>query len=156
MKALVLSDSHGRADNITVALEREKECSLVFFLGDGEEDLERVMPRYKERKFVAVRGNNDFFSTLDDFAYKYAEGNTVVACHGHTVGVRRSLIELIEKAESVRANVALYGHTHISNCCYDASSGVYAINPGAICSGSYAVLTLEKGAVDVEFKNIFA
>ncbi len=156
MNVLVLSDSHGRTENFSVALERENDCQLVFFLGDGEEDLERVMPRYKERKFVAVRGNNDYFSTLDDFAYKYVEGNTVIACHGHTVGVKRSLLPLIEKAESVRANVALYGHTHITNCYYDSLSGIYVINPGAICSGSYAVLTLEKGTVDVQFKNIFA
>lgn len=156
MNVLVLSDSHGRSENLSAALEREKECSLVFFLGDGQEDLERVMPRYKDRKFIAVRGNNDFFSTLDDFAYKYIEGNTVVACHGHTVGVKRGLLDLIEKTESVRGNVALYGHTHATNCYYDRLSGIYVINPGAICSGSYAVLTLEKGKVDVRFKNIFA
>lgn len=156
MKALVLSDSHGRTENLSAALEREKDCTLVFFLGDGEEDLERVHPRFKDRNFIAVRGNNDYFSTLDDFAYKYVEGNTVVACHGHTIGVKRSLLPLIEKAESVRANVALYGHTHITNCYYDRLSDIYVINPGALCGGSYAVLTFEKGAVDVQFKNIFA
>ncbi len=156
MKALVLSDSHGRTENLSAALEREKDCELVFFLGDGEEDLERVRPRFKDRKFIAKRGNNDYFSTFDDFAYKYVDGNTVVACHGHTLGVKRSLLPLIEKAESVRANVALYGHTHRTGCYYDRLSDIYVINPGALCSGSYAVLKLEKGAVDVQFKNIFA
>lgn len=156
MKALVLSDSHGRAENLFSAIEREKECSLVFFLGDGLDELERAALRFKDRKFVAVRGNNDFFSTCDDFAYKYVEGNTVIACHGHTVGVKRGLFGLLEKADGVRANVALYGHTHITDCHYDSLSGIYVINPGAICSGNYAVLTLEKGTVDVSFKNIFS
>lgn len=155
MKALVLSDSHGRALNFSRAVEIEKDCKLVFFLGDGVRDFEQVKKDFPNREFIGVCGNNDFSCELDDFAYKYVEGNTIIACHGHTVSVKRSLLPLLEKAESVRANIALYGHTHRSDCFYDSYSKIYAINPGALCNGCYAVLTLEKGTFDVKFKNVY-
>lgn len=155
MKVLVLSDSHGHTPNFIRALENEIECKLVFFLGDGVNDLEHVKADFPERTFIAVKGNNDFSCELDDFAYKYVEGNTIIACHGQTISVKRSLLPLLEKAQSVRANVALYGHTHRSDCFYDSYSKVFAINPGALYNGNYAVLTLEKEKVDVKFKNVY-
>ncbi len=155
MKALVLSDSHGYSKNFFRALEAEKDCNLVFFLGDGFRDFEQVKQSFPNRSFVAVCGNNDFSCNLEDFAYKHIEGNTIIACHGHTISVKRSLLPLLEKAQSVRANIALYGHTHRSDCFYDSYSGIYAINPGALCNGNYAVLNLEKGNFDVKFKNVY-
>lgn len=155
MNVLVVSDSHGSSVNFSHALEREKDCPLVFFLGDGEADFEKMKLRFPERSFIGVRGNNDYCSTLEEFAYRHIEGNTLVMCHGHTIGVKRSLHPLLEKAESVRANVALYGHTHRSDVFFDSYSGVYAINPGALFNGNYAVLTLSKDGVCVKFKNVF-
>ena len=179
MKALVVSDSHGSTANFSRALEREKDCPFVLFLGDGADDFaagrrdallelprkdcRRELPlrghgrRRDQRPFDVPpgRGDNDYFSTLEEFAYKYIEGNTLILCHGHTVGVKRSLYPLLEKAQGVRANVALYGHTHRSDVFYDSYAGIYAINPGALFNGNYAVLTLSKNGVDVEFKNVF-
>lgn len=155
MKALVVSDSHGSEANFSCAIEREKDCPLIFFLGDGANDLEKMKLRFPEKTFIAVKGNNDYFSDLEEFAYKFVEGNTIILCHGHTVGVKRSLYPLLEKAESVRANVALYGHTHRSDVFYDSYGGIYAINPGAVFNGNYAVLTLTKDGVNVKFKNVF-
>lgn len=150
-----MSDSHGHALNFTRALERETDCRLVFFLGDGVRDFEQVKKNFPDKTFIAVRGNNDFSCDLDDFAYKHIEGNTIIACHGHTISVKRSLLPLLEKAESVRANVALYGHTHRSDCFYDSYARIYAINPGALYNGNYAVLTLERERVDVKFKSVY-
>lgn len=155
MKVLVLSDSHGNTTNFSRAIEKEGECKIVFFLGDGANDLEKMKKEFPGRTFIAVRGNNDFSGELDDLAYKHLEGNTIIACHGHTVSVKRSLLPLLEKAESVRANVALYGHTHRSDCFYDSYSKIFAVNPGAIYNGNYAVLILEKEKVDVKFKNVY-
>lgn len=155
MKVLVVSDSHGSSVNFSCAIEQEKDCKLVFFLGDGESDFERMKSRFPDRNFIGVRGNNDYSGELDEFAYKHIEGNTIVMCHGHTVGVKRSLFPLLEKAESVRANVALYGHTHRSDIYFDSYSKIYAINPGCLFNGNYAVLTLSGDGVEVKFKNVF-
>ncbi len=155
MKALVVSDSHGFSNNLVRALEREPDCPLVFFLGDGLRDLARVRPNFSGRKFIAVTGNCDLESDFEDYAYKYIEGNTVIACHGHTVSVKKSVLSLLNKAESVRANVALYGHTHRADCYYDSYSKIYAVNPGALCSGNYAVLDFTQKGVDVKFKSLY-
>lgn len=153
MKVLVLSDSHGQAVRLRTVLRREADCSLVFFLGDGLRELERVRPDFPERAFVCVNGNNDWNAngSYDDFAYKFIEGHTVVATHGHRCAVRYSLQDLAQKALDVRADVALYGHTHIPR--QDLTRGVLCVNPGALCDGCYAVLDFSKQNIEVTFKN---
>ena len=153
MRVLVLSDSHGCAARLRSVLEAEEDCPVVFFLGDGLSDLEKVNPAFPARKFVAVQGNCDHtgeYTSIDDFAYQYIEGHTVIATHGHRVAVRRTLGELLEKAQAVRADVALYGHTHLQTTI--TRGGVLFVNPGALCVGAYEVLTLEQGQTDVSFR----
>ncbi len=150
---LVLSDSHGCVSRLRYVLEAEGDCPVVFFLGDGLSDLEKVKPAFPARKFVAVRGNCDQsgeYTSIDDFAYQYIEGHTVIVTHGHRVAVRVTLGELLEKAQGVRADVALYGHTHLQNTI--TRGGVLFVNPGALCDGAYAVLTLAQGQTDVSFR----
>ena len=154
MKVLVFSDSHGAAESVREMLRREEDCSVVFFLGDGIDEAERLRDTYKDKKFILVRGNNDWYSQVETEAYKYIEGVTLMACHGHKFNVRFSLRELLSSAQSVRANVAVYGHTHKSGLYNDPVTGICAVNPGALCEGKYAVLTIERGGFDVDFKAI--
>lgn len=152
MKALLLSDSHGSTARLNAVLNSEADCPVVFFLGDGLRDLERVRPSFPDRTFVCVNGNNDWNAdgSYDDFAYKYLEGHTVIATHGHRVGVRYTLQDLAAKALAVRADVALYGHTHIPR--QEFTGTVLCINPGALCEGSYAVADFGPKGVEVTFK----
>lgn len=152
MKVLVFSDSHGASALAAEMLRREADCKTVFFLGDGTNEAERLRDIHTDKKFILVKGNNDWYSQADTEAYKYIDGVTVMACHGHKFNVRFSLRELLMSAQSVRANIALYGHTHKSGMYNDPVTGICAINPGALCEGRYAVLTIEKGGFDVEFK----
>ena len=155
MKVLVYSDSHGAASHLNEMLTKEKDCGLVFFLGDGIDEAEKMRDIYKDKKFILVKGNNDWYSQADTEAYKYIDGLTIMSCHGHKFDVRFSLRKLLEAAQSVRANVALYGHTHKSGMYNDPITGVCAINPGALCDGKYAVLTVVKGTFDIEFKSVY-
>ena len=153
MRVLVLSDSHGAARRMRAVLEAEADCPVVFFLGDGLSDLEKAKAAFPARKYVAVQGNCDRmgeYTSYDDFAYQYIEGHTIVATHGHRAGVRYGLRELLEKAAGVRADVALYGHTHRPG--QETRDGVLFVNPGALCDGSYAILTLTKQQTDVSFR----
>ena len=154
MDILVFSDSHGRKDLITCMLEREKECKTVFFLGDGEGETETLRQIYKDRSFICVRGNNDFSSSYELEAYKHIDGVTLMACHGHHLSVRFSRRELFKKAESVRAHLALYGHTHVAVTEGDPYSGVCAVNPGAMCDGKYCVISISKGKYDIIHKQL--
>lgn len=154
MKVLVVSDSHSYEHFLREVLLKEKDCPVVFHLGDGLTELERQKDNFPEKQFYYVKGNNDWTSDVDYYAYKHIEGNTIIATHGHLDRVRSSLYDLYSRAESVRANVALYGHTHKQDMQYDSYSGVYAINPGALCEGHYAVLSLTKEGVEVDFKRL--
>ena len=55
MKVLVFSDSHGASALAEEMLRRESDCQLVFFLGDGIDEAERLKERYKEKKFLIDR-----------------------------------------------------------------------------------------------------
>lgn len=154
MKVLVFSDSHGALPFANEILRKESECETVFFLGDGIDEAEKMRDRYPDKKFIIVKGNNDWYSQADTEAYKYIDGVTIMACHGHKFNVRFALRDLLTSAQSVRANVALYGHTHKSGMYNDPVTGICAINPGALCEGKYAVLMVEKGTFDVEFKSL--
>lgn len=153
MDVLVVSDSHGIVNNLTRIIGRETECKTVFFLGDGARDIESCKKRYPDRSFICVRGNNDWGSEEETEAYKYIDGNTVVAVHGHLFGVRYGLGELTQKAESVRANVAFYGHTHIPDIQY--LGGICLVNPGAVCDGRYAVVSLNRDGPFPTLKSLY-
>ena len=64
MEYLVISDSHGRADLVDLAVERQvRPPDAVLFLGDGLHDL-RVL-EYQDLSVRCVRGNCDFSCTFE-------------------------------------------------------------------------------------------
>ncbi len=154
MKIVVYSDSHGCTGKVLSMLEKEKDADFCFFLGDGIREALDAAEKYPHIKYISVRGNCDFHSTQNTVAYKYIDGLTFVACHGHEYNVKRWLTELIDHTRSVRGNIALYGHTHVRNTYYDGASGVFLLNPGTLASGQYSIITTEKGTFDIEHKII--
>lgn len=154
MNILVWSDSHGHREYVLRMLDREPDCKTVFFLGDGIKEAQYAKERYPDRNFILVKGNNDFYSDAQMYAYKHLEGITFMACHGDMLSVRYTLRDLFSKAESVRAHIALYGHTHVPNVQADSYSGVCAVNPGALCNGKYCVISVNKGDYEIEHKEI--
>ena len=154
MKVLVLSDSHGFGENVMQAVSDNSDCKTVFFLGDGARDIEKCKEEIPGRQYIIVKGNNDFMSVYDLTAYKYIEGCTVVAAHGHTYAVKRSLLDLTSHAQSVCANAVFYGHTHKRDFHIDQRTGLFVLNPGALCLGQYAVAYVGKNGVDAEFKSL--
>jgi putative phosphoesterase len=153
MKVLVFSDSHGRKELVDRMLSNEPDCKEVIFLGDGIKDVEWVRQFYPDLRFTVVRGNNDWSYNISSEAYKYFDGVTVYACHGDSLDVRTTLFYLNKKAASVNAKLGLYGHTHVSKTVAEATSGVTAVNPGALCDGKYCVIDFNKGDFSVENKS---
>lgn len=154
MDILVLSDSHRRKELAVCAIEKEKECKTVFFLGDGETEMLQLKETYKDREFICVKGNCDDFSLFSTEAYKHIDGVTFMACHGHRFSVKLTLRDLYNFAAGVKAQVALYGHTHVPMASYDRATDVCAVNPGALCNGQYCVISVEKGKYDIIHKTI--
>ena len=111
LTALVVSDSHGRADLLLRAFERARP-DVVLFLGDGQRDL-NVIP--DEVTLRAVRGNCDWSNALEAPLVRVEQigGYRIYMTHGHVQGVKHSLDSAIANAAAAEADVLLYGHTHI-------------------------------------------
>ena len=155
LKVLVMSDSHGAVHFLRRIIEKEPEAELVFFLGDGLSDIDKMKTEYPHKRFICVKGNNDSYHNEAKEAYKYIDGVTIMACHGDTYSVRVSLRDVISKTASVRGNLVLYGHTHKRDFYNDYSTGICAVNPGAVCDGNYCILDISKGQFEYYPKNVF-
>ena len=59
MRFLIFSDSHGRRDDMTEILSRQKSLDGVFHLGDGRQDLIGLLPLSGEIPLFAAVGNCD-------------------------------------------------------------------------------------------------
>ncbi|MBR4910903.1 MAG: metallophosphoesterase [Clostridia bacterium] len=152
MRAVVISDTHGRPALIERVLDRETEAREVFFLGDVVRDIEEVMPLFPDKNFHIVRGNCDYFCDypLFDLVEFKAEGVNVYFTHGHKHFVKSGLEDIYDTALRLGASVALYGHTHIASVEY--RNGVYLINGGSLAlprngPASYAVIDIDKSGI---------
>ena len=160
MEFLIFSDSHGSAQNMTAAIDRQiKTPDAVLFLGDGARDLDRLF--LCDIPIWAVRGNCDWSSS--DYADKtertlYFEGHTILLCHGHEWGVKGGTGALIAHAAEVGADIVLFGHTHTPTLQTIAAGEqvkgitltrpMYLFNPGSIgYEGSFGTLTLKAESV---------
>ena len=157
MRLLVISDTHGRPLLIDRVLQREKEASEVFFLGDVVRDIESIAPEYTDRRFHTVRGNCDYFCSYPEFDIVKCGDISVYMTHGHIHSVKRGTQGVLTAARNVGAQVALYGHTHAANIAYE--DGVYLINPGSLAlprdsRPSYAVIDIDNSGILPAIKHI--
>ena len=148
MKILVLSDSHGNVENMIRAVERESPRA-VFHLGDCWRDGQRLHDRFPEVPFEQVPGNCDFRSQEAAERLVCLEDKRILLCHGHTYGVKQSLLAAGYAAEEQNLDVFLFGHTH--RPLVDMRGKTLFLNPGSI--GDYAhpfygVLILSGGRAD--------
>ena len=153
----VLSDSHGDARALERALARmrsEGGVDVLCFLGDCVRDVAIIAPIIaaweKPPALHVVRGNNDILSEHPAQLCVQAGGKTLLLVHGHLQRVRTHRLQLLLCAQEAGADVALFGHTHQSECGYER--GILLLNPGA-CSGrspTCAVLSIAAGEMRPE------
>ena len=154
MKCIVLSDTHGYIDNAIEALRLNPDAEVVFFLGDGIEDIEFIADRYKSVAWLAVRGNCDrspifrgsMVKSVDSITL---EGKKIVFTHGNLYGAKAGLGGLISLAREEGADILLFGHTHTPCEIYlsEYEKPFYLFNPGSAsgyCAG-FGVIQLSAG-----------
>ena len=138
MKIIVFSDSHGELDGMRQVIDREKP-DYVFHLGDHDRDAERISDEYFSLPVAMVRGNCDYMTDTPAVRILSLGGVRFFLCHGHTYGVKGSLLRVTYAAREQRADVLLFGHTHESYYeCLEGDDGrkLHILNPGA-CGYSY-------------------
>lgn len=148
-KILVISDSHGRNENLRYAVGQELPFDMLIHCGDAGGDLVQILggsPPYEVRQ---VRGNTDVLRAPMTLLFSLC-GRTILVCHGNTCGVKFSLDPLERMAREQGADIVCFGHTHIP--VIEERSGLLLLNPGSISMPhqsdgrkTYAVLQLEEG-----------
>lgn len=146
MKILVCSDSHGNAENLVRAVEQEgaDTLDLLVHLGDGWRDAEALHALYPRLPLEQVPGNCDLGRFEDRERIVFFGDRRVMLCHGHTLGVKSSLLRACYTARERGAEALLFGHTHLP--VIDYHDGLWLINPGSIgayARASYCVLTVD-------------
>lgn len=153
MRILVVSDSHGDAFQLIEAVKREKP-DLLLHLGDGIRDLLKVLALFPELPLESVRGNCDWGDGPAEQTLEIL-GHKILMLHGHTRGVKKSLMEARAAARGEGAKILLFGHTH--RAMHGREDGLLMLNPGAAGAGrfsTYGVLELTEDAVSSRLERV--
>ena len=144
MKILVLSDSHGAVSPMEQAVEQTSP-DLILHLGDCWRDGERLHDRFPSIPLEQVPGNCDFRPTEPAERLLELRGKRILLCHGHTYGVKQSLVTAGFAAEEQQLDLFLFGHTHRA-LCEQLEDGLWVMNPG-MSRSSYGLIELEDGQI---------
>ena len=147
MKILVISDSHGDIKSFDSLVKMQTNAEVVIFLGDGCEEFENVRRCYSDKMFIGVKGNNDWCSPLPADEEIVIEGKRLFMTHGHRYGVKSGLSRIIAEGRNRKADIVLFGHTHIPYMSYE--DGIYIMNPGSLrrFDCSYGVIEIQNGDI---------
>ncbi len=157
MKIMVFSDSHGNVDNMVRAVERERGGApdLLIHLGDGWRDAEALHERFPQLPLEQVPGNCDLGRFEERERLLLLGDFRIMICHGHTLGVKSSLLRAQLTARERGADALLFGHTHVPYI--DFHEGVWLVNPGSIGDPRrpcFNVITAEDGRLSPEGRSL--
>ena len=126
-RILVVSDTHGRVDNV-IRLMENVPFDKIIHLGDTVRDALLLGKAFHKCELFCIRGNNDPFGPAAESVIEIC-GKKIFICHGHTYSVSSDLLRLSLAASEKGSTLALFGHTHRKeNTEY---SGVRLFNPGS-------------------------
>jgi putative phosphoesterase len=129
MKILIMSDSHGRTDNLDKVLNKVGNIELLIHLGDFESSadyIEAVSPCRLEM----IAGNNDYFSDYPNEKIIQINDYKVLLLHGHRQRVNFELDTLKNYGLNKGVDIIMFGHTHIP--LINIEDNITLINPGSI------------------------
>jgi putative phosphoesterase len=129
MKILIVSDTHGRNQSYVKVIEKVSPIDVMIHLGDtqgSEEYIESVTPC----RIEMVSGNNDFFNGYPKEKIVQIGKYSVMLTHGHRYGVNYSTYDIKETARRNKADIVMFGHTHVPMI--DLSDSVWLVNPGSL------------------------
>jgi len=148
VRVAVISDTHGNIKAATQALSMAGKTDMVVHAGDYFSDAAKLQ-RQSDVPVIGVKGNCDrlSFGPLEEILD--VAGVKIYLTHGHSYGVKHSMAELQKRVSKLRAQVVIYGHTHVPQV--EWVDGSLYLNPGSLHSprGSngktFAVLDIGNG-----------
>ena len=133
LRILIMSDSHGRNENVELAIAQVREeigeFQMLIHLGDvgDAREIESLagVPCY------IVRGNTDYDAKLLNAKVIEASGHRIFATHGHLNQADMRLELLRCAALENDCDIAMYGHTHVPYL-EEVPDDITILNPGSI------------------------
>lgn len=133
LRILLMSDSHGRNENVELAIAQVREeigeFQMLIHLGDVGDA--REIESLAGVPWYIVRGNTDYDAKLLNANVIEAGGHRIFATHGHLYQVDMRLDLLRFAALENDCDIAMYGHTHVPYLEEDPDD-VTILNPGSI------------------------
>lgn len=159
MKVLIVSDTHGKDENLEKVLEIEKPLDMLIHLGDVEGS-EKYIPIIAECPCEMVAGNNDFFSTLPRELEIEIAGYRALLTHGNYYYVSLGPETLITEGVSREKDIVMFGHTHRPYL--EQQDDFVILNPGSLSYPrqdgkipTYIVMEIEEdGNANYEIKEL--
>ncbi|TQQ85451.1 metallophosphoesterase [Peptacetobacter hominis] len=152
MKIGVVSDTHRMTRFMDKAVPYLEECDLIIHAGDNYIDA-RYLYDATGVNVLAVVGNCDWDDAEDELFFE-AGGKKFFVCHGDRYDVKYGTNMLQTKAERMGADVAVFGHSHVTHI--ETVNGILYINPGSMAlprGGSdrgFVILDIKEGKINVK------
>jgi len=148
MKLAVFSDTHGNQPLTAQALGLAGRVDLIVHLGDEIDDAD-FLELLSGKEVIKVPGNCDFSTESPREVLLSLGGKRFLLTHGDRYGVKGGFDRLVRRAAEEKADVVLYGHTHIRSVV--TINGTLYVNPGCLKRGfsdpSFALVSLDDGTV---------
>lgn len=149
MKIIVVSDSHGKQGILDEIVQKHADADMFLHCGDIDE------PEEYHPEYLVVKGNNDMFYDYPEQRIVTAGAHQIYMAHSHQFPYMRRKEMMAKAAREHHCDIFCYGHTHVAQD--EKVDGVRLLNPGSVWRSrdgrppSYAIMTLEKDSVEVEF-----
>lgn len=152
----VISDTHRYTWLIEDAMKKLEGSDVIIHLGDNVKDIKEIS-KYYDGPIINVKGNCDFAVDTPSERVETIAGKKVFITHGNRYDVKYDLSRLRYKALELKADIVLFGHTHVSKIAYE--DGIWFVNPGSPAISrdgfnSVATIKIEDGKINPSIKGI--
>ena len=130
MKVLIVSNTHGREQNLAEALEQTGPIDQLIHLGDVEGGAEHIRELAGDAPAAIIAGNNDFFCDLPNERIFTLGGHRIFMTHGHGYFVHSGTLYLKREARKKGADIVMFGHTHKPYM--EEDNELLVLNPGSL------------------------
>ena len=129
MKAVIVSDSHGRFGGIQDIIEREAPFDVFLHAGDIQGGAGRI-EEWAGCPVYAVKGNCDWSGDFPQEVMVPFGSHRIFLTHGHRHAVKVEKETIARTAKNLGADIAVHGHSHIPAA--DERYGVIILCPGSV------------------------
>lgn len=152
---LILSDIHNSTDVLSLLKNVINESDFVIFAGDGYNAIASFID--DKDKFIAVKGNCDSCYGVKDELVFEIEDVKILLTHGDKYSVKANLTKLIMRAEEIKPDIVIFGHTHLAEI--NEINGITFINSGSLKVNylgisTYAYMTICKKSHNEKIVNV--